>query len=143
MKKIAIAASILFFASLTTNAQTSIVEYNYVTKGYKNHLDDGSDMKKGYELQDISSAKINSSDGKVRKGWLKSFRKLEGAQSKVVAYMIVYQLDNNEKAYICVPHPSSDMEIVGKYLAELHDGSSDSSHKLQLISFLLTKGFNW
>lgn len=49
MKKIILA--LLFISSL--NAQTSETEYNYLTKGLKDSVEKGLDLKQGYDLQDF------------------------------------------------------------------------------------------
>ncbi|MBF2709246.1 hypothetical protein [Flavobacterium soyangense] len=49
MKKIIFA--FLFVTSL--NAQTTDIEYNYLTKGYSETISKGLDLKQGYELQDL------------------------------------------------------------------------------------------
>lgn len=50
MKKIILG---LFFVTLGLSAQTTDVEYNYLTKGYKETVEKGLDLKQGYELQDL------------------------------------------------------------------------------------------
>ena len=52
-------ALLLFTTSFCAKAQTTLEEYNYITKGYKVQTDSGLDMKKGYELSDIDE---NSTD---------------------------------------------------------------------------------
>ncbi len=39
--------------STKVHSQTTLEEYNYVTKGYHVQLTSGLDMKKGYEFEDI------------------------------------------------------------------------------------------
>lgn len=43
----------LFFVAFGLNAQTTEIEYNYLTKGYQETVSKGLDLKKGYELQDL------------------------------------------------------------------------------------------
>ena len=50
MKKIAL---LLLFAVSFGYSQTTIEEYNYITKGYKETISKGLDVKQGYSFQDV------------------------------------------------------------------------------------------
>ena len=143
MKKILLTALVLSFTTFASHAQTTLAEYNYVTKGYKNHLEDGSDLKKGYTLLDVTEVQTNSGDGKIRKAWLKSFVLTDRSPYRAAAYMVIYQLDNNPKEFICIPHPNSEAEIRNKFFNALHDGTNDNSYRLQLITLLLSRNLTW
>lgn len=129
----------LMFSFDTVNAQTSLEEYNYVTKGYKIQIESGLDMKKGYEFEaidekstDIRSAKLNA-----------LHRVLPTGKKEIAAYLIIYNRTGNPTEYICVPHPQSSEEIMGKYWTQLYPGDGDASQRLQLIVYLLTTRVKW
>ena len=82
-------------------SQTTIEEYNYITKGYKIQLESGLDMKKGYEFVDIGV-----SDSGIRKAELKALYRTNN--KTIAAYMIIY-MTKGYKEYICIPHPASSM----------------------------------
>lgn len=133
-------ATILFVLLLSTQAkaQTTLEEYNYVTKGYKVQVESGLDMKKGYQLIDIDQKATSD-----RTASLKKLVKVNSTDKKTVAYMIIYSKTGGVKEYICVPHPDSDSDIKTLYWKALYDGPSDASYKLQLIAYLLSDQLKW
>ena len=136
-KIILITASIIAFSS-NISAQTTLEEYNYITKGYQAQIESGLDMKKGYELEDISERATAE-----RKVSLKKLYKTVGGQKKVAAYMVVYSREGNPKEYICIPNPTSETEVSTKFWNNLYDGTADVSLKLQIICDLLLSGMKW
>jgi hypothetical protein len=148
MKNIFLAAISLFTFQFL-NAQTSAEEYAYLKNGYKVQVvEQGGDLKKGYELRDITAATINlgSSSTDTRKGWLKGFYKIdEYNNKKLVAYLVTYQFNNNPIEFYCIPHPLSSNTIISLYINHLYDGNEKVNHsyKLQLINLLLSKGLKW
>ncbi len=135
--------STAFFFTLTVltfnlKAQTSLKEYNYLSKGYKTDLDEGRDMIQGYELKDVDSKST-----KERTATLKVMHRVNGANKEIAAYLIIYTKNGNAPEYICIPHPASSDDINAKYWNLLYDGTADSSARLQLIIYLLTKQIVW
>lgn len=141
MKKSILLSCILTVALLTTrtHAQTTIEEYNYVVKGYKAQVvEQGGDLKKGYDLEDVD----NTSAGE-RVATLKKLVKMNGAAKKTVAYMVTYRKGDGATEYICIPNPNSDDEIRDMYWKSLYNGDGDYSAKLQLIAYLLSRTLVW
>lgn len=123
------------------NAQTSLEEYNYVTKGYGIQLESGLDMKQGYEFEDLISKKttFRTADSKIL------YRLSETGEREIAAYLIIYNKisSNTGKEYICIPHPDSDEEILTRYWNQLYDKKTPSSDRLQLILFTLSQSLVW
>lgn len=140
MKKTFILSTIvaLTIFSTATFGQTTLEEYNYVTKGYKVQIESGLDMKKGYELEDIDKQST-----KERTAELKVLHRVKDGKKEIAAYMVVYTRSGNSTEYICIPHPKSDEDINAKYWTQLYDGTNDSSQRLQLVSYLLSKRMKW
>ncbi|MBS1652680.1 MAG: hypothetical protein JSU07_11795 [Bacteroidetes bacterium] len=138
MKKTIIFLFTAMTVSLTGFSQTTAEEYNYLTKGYKVQIESGLDMKKGYELDDVDAVSAGP-----RTATLKKLVKTTSGQKKIAAYLIIYQKEGNPKEYICVPNPNSDKEVSDAYWNMLFNGTNDSSAKLQLISYLLSRRLNW
>jgi hypothetical protein len=118
--------------------QTTLEEYNYVTKGYKNQIESGLDMKKGYEF-----ANIDTVSTRIATAEMKILYRIKDSKKEIAAYLIIYRRTGRTTEYICVPNPKSDNEIMGKYMAALWDGYSETSSKGQLISFILSKHLKW
>ena len=96
--------------SVTAISQTTIEEYNYVTKGYKVQLESGLDMKKGYRFEDIHSIHIEYSNGVIRETDFKAL--LRDGQKLPAAILCIYtHPDNNMKDYICIPQFNSSKEV--------------------------------
>lgn len=51
MKKIIL--MFVLFSSVCAYSQTTVQEYNYLTKGLKDAVEKGLDLKQGYEFQDL------------------------------------------------------------------------------------------
>lgn len=139
MKKSILITCVLTIALLSTrlNAQTTMEEYNYVVKGYKVQLESGLDMKKGYELEDVDEASAGE-----RKVTLKKLVKTS-SQRKTAAYMVTYKKGSGATEYICIPNPNSDTEIRDLFWKALYAGDGDSSFRLQLIAFVLSRTLAW
>ena len=58
MKKLTIAI-MLMLCSFVLISQTTMEEYNYITKGYKIMLESGLDLKEGYEIKDYYTHKVS------------------------------------------------------------------------------------
>jgi hypothetical protein len=104
------------FASVCLSAQTTLEEYNYITKGYKIQMESGLDMKKGYLLQDLKTVVCKSG------GWTRTFNfknLIRIRENKVCAIMVEYikygQKRNNQwektYTYFCIPTMDSSQEI--------------------------------
>ena len=87
----------LFFVTLGMSAQTTDVEYNYLTKGYKETVEKGLDLKQGYELQDmyLHSDSLYDFDFKL-------FVEKSTKKTKAVLVTAVSKSWGN-KYYLCIP----------------------------------------
>jgi len=128
----------LLICTINSNAQTTLEEYNYLTKGYKVQMESGLDMKKGYELSSVDAETTSQ-----RNAELKVLHRLKNSKKEIAAYLIIYNKTGNEKEYICVPNPKSNDEVKSLYWKMLYDGTTDSSQRLQLICYLLTNQLKW
>jgi hypothetical protein len=141
MKKtiiLVIAITLTTIFSTKIFGQTTLEEYNYVTKGYKVQLESGLDMKKNYELENIDEATAGE-----RTVTLIKLIKSTATQKKTVAYMLTYKKGSGITEYICIPHPSSDNEIKELYWKALYSGEGDSSFRLQLMTYVLSRTLIW
>jgi hypothetical protein len=128
----------LVICTINSNAQTTLEEYNYLTKGYKVQMESGLDMKKGYELSSVDAENTSQ-----RNAELKLLHRLKNSKKEIAAYLIIYNKIGNEKEYICVPNPKSNDDVKSLYWKMLYDGTTDSSQRLQLICYLLTNQLKW
>lgn len=140
---------ILFFLTIiivgTLSAQTTREEYNYITKGYKVQIESGLDMKKGYELKDVDKVQQNGTNGSIaRQAFLKVLNRVStNGTVTIAAYMIVYERAGSQIEYFCIPSPTSSQELINSYFSSLQPGLLQSSERLQLIAFLLSRSVKW
>ena len=118
-------------------SQTTLEEYNYLSKGYKIQIESGLDMKKGYEIKDNYTEKTSE-----RTVNLKTLYRVNGNVKTIAAYLFVYNKNGKAKQYICIPNPQSTEEILNKYWSSLA-GEGDSTRKLQLILYVVTTKLEW
>ena len=137
MSKLTFFVSLILF-SVTVFGQTTLEEYNYVTKGYKVQIESGLDMKSGYRFEDID--KIQTEERTVE---LKSLIKGKGTPKTIAGYLLIYTREGSPVEYICIPNPLSDSEVMQKYYDQLYIGVGDSSYRLQLILVCLSKFIQW
>ena len=100
----------MMLLSSPSYSQTTLEEYNYVTKGYKVQMESGLDMKKGYRFEDIHTIHIQYSDGVERETQFKALFK-EGQKQPSAILCIYSHSDDGTRDYICIPQFSSSKEI--------------------------------
>ncbi|HCV42138.1 MAG TPA: hypothetical protein DGH68_01545 [Bacteroidetes bacterium] len=101
---------VLMFFSSQGQAQTTLEEYNYATKGYRVQIESGLDMKKGYTFEEINSIRLSYTTGGFRETEFKALFK-EGTK-KPAAILCIYSCsDNPSKEYLCIPQPNSPREL--------------------------------
>ena len=132
-----IISGLLIFSPIL-NGQTTLEEYNYITKGYKAQIESGLDMKKGYEF-----ANFDTVSTKIATVEMETLYRIKEKRKEVAAYMIIYNRTGRAIEYICIPNPKSDKEIIEKYRTALWDGFSEASSKGQLISLIISKHLMW
>ena len=110
--------------SLLSKAQTTLEEWNYVTKGYQIQIESGLDMKKGYMITNNGSYTFNSSDA-VR---IVNFKRLTRISRNEVCAIIVEYIRKSKSQvtvrYFCIPQKTSSAEIWN--LCNLQTESFDS-----------------
>lgn len=138
MKKILSIIVIALFPHLS-KAQTTMEEYNYLTKGYAIQMESGLDMKSGYKMVDV-----------MKIGEENELKKLVRTRDESVsAYLIIYttSLDDGSiggyrfKEYICIPNPNSHEDILLSYTENI--GSNNDSVRLFNIIMALTFGLKF
>ena len=123
------------FIGVCLQAQTTLEEYNYVTKGYKIQIESGLDMKKGYTFKDLFVVSTNYSNV----GRITTYKALyRTGQASPCAIMLVYQRENLVTEYVCVPHFLSD-DSIWKMYAEKIALFSSGTEALQTIALGLAK----
>lgn len=109
--------------TLPCASQTTLEEYNYLTKGYKMQLEGGLDMKKGYYMVDMGETRTEyNSFARVTEIKLLCREK----DSLICAtLMIVKRTDTDFLKYVCVPMANSSDDIWNKaqsdYWAAMYD----------------------
>ena len=113
--------------NLNDHVSTSIIEYNYITKGYKDQIEKGLDIKAGYSLIDVQKVKFGNSNYYLR--WL-----VEINTKKLKATMISI----NDKVFFCVP--LNNNELMNKFYAEINKYGGDT---INPIIYLLGIHYNF
>ena len=138
MRKLIICCVLILSATLAF-CQTSLDEYNYVTKGYQFQKESGLDMKKGYELSDSNTTDFLD-PGVIRTFKFKKLIRLW--DKKVCAIMVEYTLRVNQKdntIYFCIPMKNSSPEIwakVAQQLRTFNNPDLSTAYNWALIQFI-------
>lgn len=115
-------------------AQTTIEEYNYLTKGYKIQIESGLDMKKGYTFKDLFV--VSTSYDVIRKATFKALYR--AGQTAPCAIVMIYQKDGGIAEYVCIPHFLSEEFIWNMYRDRMRI-FDNSVPGLQTVSLGLAK----
>ena len=92
---------------------TTMVEYNYLTKGYKIQIETGLDMKKGYVLKDIGNHVWDNRSTEIKA----LYRDTEIAPC---AILLIYSSPLwNTKVFICVPNYYADYTVQLAYKKDI------------------------
>jgi hypothetical protein len=119
-------SAVMMLLSSGSRAQTTLEEYNYVTKGYKVQVESGLDMKKGYKFDDIHSIHIRYSDGIERETEFKALFK-EGQKLPSAILCIYMHSNDGVKDYFCIPQFNSTKEIWDSTYARISSLSGDDA----------------
>ena len=117
--------NLAIFSIISTIAlsQTTLEEYNYLTKGYKIQIESGLDMKKGYELKDAMTTVIrhNSYSRIVKFKYLYRI----GEKYPCATLMIMERSSTNYQQYICIPSKNSSGSIWSKAQKDFYVATND------------------
>ena|ERR1051326_1068282 len=133
MKNSILIIALLICTYIRSNAQTTVEEYNYVTKGYQIQVSSGLDMKKGYSLVDYISQ--STSERKIEfKGLMRS-----GSQ-KPCAIMMIYTRTGKPAEYLCIPTSDASKELWDSFWSSLvPDVNASNQDKLWLYTYSVAK----
>jgi len=102
----------IVFTSSFSFAQTTIEEYNYLTKGYRIQMESGLDMKKGYTLKDFGTFRSTTRTCEF-KGLYNE------ATHKLAATLAIFHAANGDIYYFCIPVANSQQNIFDAYYSSL------------------------
>ena len=130
-KMILVAAMLLSGASLCLS-QTTLEEYNYVTKGYRAQVENGLDMKTGYRFEDVTESRLMTGDSSYKKTEFKAlFRKGEKIPCAILCvYSEVEDGAVQNTDYICIPDLDSSNEIWKMASDKIAEFSGDAAQAL-------------
>jgi hypothetical protein len=111
---------------------TTELEYNYVTKGYKNDFANGHDIKEGYILKEIQVNRAGE-----RKVQLNGLYRL--GELTPCAIMIVYTKTDQASEYFCIPTYNASAELWNKFYDSLDDEYGSQENKYKIILFTLAQ----
>jgi hypothetical protein len=94
-------------------SQTTMTEYNYLTKGYQLDLETGRDIKNGYELLMATPNTESKVNGVARTISVSKFILIE--ENRTVALLIkISRKDTNYVKYLCLPDWDSTKDVKDK-----------------------------
>lgn len=120
-------------------SQTSLEEYNYMTKGYKIQKESGLDMKKGYWVAESDTFDITKSQDVDNFAviFTRLYRDKDVLLNRIPAGTIVLiKRDGYSDVYLCSPSPKSNMNILTKSLTDISTKTKFMTKKqLQILSY--------
>ncbi len=130
--------SLLAFFTISTYAQTTNAEYNYITVGYRAQLENGLPNKDGYDFKLINNYGYKN----LGKEYNLIFKKLvRTVGNKTAAIMIEYEYidlqGDKSIAYYCIPHTKSAKAVWEKTYKKID--STNNIDLLKAYAFMMTK----
>ncbi len=120
------------FGLSTSNAQTTMEEYNYITTGYRLQVEGGLDMKKGYRFVDlISNQTTSASTGAERTVEFKALYR-QGEPKPCALMCILSNSSDSTKQYLCIPSTASTQDIWRVALKRISDFSDEDLASLSI-----------
>ena len=102
----------LFFFSFPVFCQTTTVEeYNFLTKGYRIQIESGLDMKKGYQLLDLSTTTTGA--------YKFYFKELVRTQTNEVAAVLLIATSDVSGLTYYYAIPRNNNDLLGKFYNEI------------------------
>ena len=126
---------LLISSALHCFSQTTLEEWNYITKGYKIQVESGLDMKKGYQI--VFDHKQN--DGSIYCEFWTLLKVNRGIGEKV-AIMVITNYDGGH--YYCIPKMGND-EVDKLYQLEIYNWVRIKNPVSMLILWQITNRINW
>lgn len=111
MKKIFTFFAAFFVLSVVSYSQTTLEEYNYITKGYKVQIESGLDMKKGYTLTNLGDWGLTFGTEKRNVEFKGLYRANESLPCAIMMIFKRTDIPTGATYYVCIPHPKSDESI--------------------------------
>lgn len=133
---------LLLITATVTLAQTTQEEYNYLTEGYKEQLEKGLDVKRGYKFGEGKQVYVSGNDGKFTFDFKPLIREVD---NKVAAISVRIQVDKaiNSDIFLCIPIDNPELQkqfektVSKKFVQWLGEAYSKASS--QVIADLYTK----
>jgi len=100
-------------AAISSQCQTTLEEYNYISKGIKATVEFGLDIKTGYELGEVrqwSTPVSGTADGVRHTAVFVLYRKATMEPAGV--FMMLKRTDTDFLKTVCIPLPSSSKEVM-------------------------------
>lgn len=122
------------FAFSQKQVTTTDEEYNYLTQGYKVSLENGSDLKKGYELQKFDEETYASFEYNY-------YLFIHSESKKTKAILVTITKDKNKKEYLCIP--INNEELFKKFIDKTHEIGLNMKHYFNYSAYkLLSKSID-
>ncbi len=124
MNKVIFLFIIVICSIHSSKAQTTQTEYTYITKGYKEGLSNGADLKRGYGMRfGYASEYFDKGGGQQRRFKVYHFFK-ESQPRKTTAYMLLLEDRNGGLDWVfCIPSTGSDIVIWNQFWNEAYASS--------------------
>ncbi len=108
MKKLLFTLLFPLLAISQDKISTSEEEYNYLTQGYKLHLENGSDLKKGYVLNKVNEY-IGGMDNQFNISHY-YFIETESNKTKAILFIVKKEKGDKDKTkYLCLPINNNEL----------------------------------
>ncbi len=129
-----LAGALLLLGTSRCLSQTTLEEYNYVTKGYRAQVENGLDMKQGYTFQDVTESTLMTGDSSYKKTEFKAL--LRKGEKVPCAILCIYsEVEDNvvqNTDYICIPQLDSSKEVWKMAYDKIAEFSGDASQALTI-----------
>ena len=119
------------------HGQTTITEYNYLTKGYKLDLETGRDLKEGYRLElikQMGAAITYNNKSIIRDVKIYAFANVN--LGKIAAVLVETKEKNSGgTTYYCIPSKFSSEDIIQRSISDFFEHNSNDSDQIKTAHY--------
>jgi len=114
--------------------QTTQTEYDYITKGFKDFITKGADIKSGYKTKIVGTWDFNKGN-ESRRVVCQSL--IRNGEKKPCGTIVFYQRAKNPIILLCIPTPDADEAIWNQSFSLMKSVFNDGTAMQTLIMALM------
>jgi hypothetical protein len=116
---------ILLVATNYTFSQTTLEDYNYITKGYKEDVAMGKDFKAGYAMKSLYTSEwFDKGGAQIRKFEIARYVNSKNPGNTIAVMILLKDQSDRVEWVFCMPSEGSSQDLWKSFWTEVYGNSS-------------------